>query len=288
VKIALGTAQFGCAYGISNQSGRVSLAEARRILEEATRCGVDMLDTAIDYGTSEATLGQIGVASWRVVTKLPAAPALEGDLSAWVELQIRESLERLRIEHVYAVLLHRPQQVLESVGPRLVAALERVKAKGLTEKIGISIYAPEEIDPLLSRGRFDLVQAPLNILDRRLAAEFWASKLKTLGIEVHVRSIFLQGLLLMQPAQRPAKFARWRPIWDEWDRWLEATSLTPIAGCVAYAASREDIDRIVVGVDTVAHLREIIAIKNRDLPSLPSWPVTVDNELINPAGWSAV
>ena len=169
-----------------------------------------MLDTAIDYGASEATLGEIGVASWRVVTKLPAAPALEDDLPAWVERQVRESLERLRIESVYAVLLHRPQQIFEPGGLKLVAALERVKAIGLTEKIGISIYAPEQIDPLLSRGRFDLLQAPFNILDRRLAAEGWMSKLKMLGIEVHVRSIFLQGLLLMQPAQRPAKFARWR------------------------------------------------------------------------------
>ena len=266
MKFALGTVQFGCAYGVANRTGRVAVAEARRILEEATRRGVDMLDTAIDYGASEETLGEIGVARWRVVTKLPAAPALDDELPTWVERQIRESLERLRIERVYAVLLHRPEQIFESDGLKLVAALERLKAVGLTEKIGISIYAPEEIDPLLSRGRFDLVQAPFNILDRRLAAESWASKLKMLGIEVHVRSIFLQGLLLMQPAQRPIKFARWRPIWDEWDRWLEATSLTPIAACVAYAASREDIDRIVVGVDSIAHLQEILAVKNMPLP----------------------
>lgn len=288
MKLALGTVQFGCTYGIANQTGRVPLVDARGILQEARRSGVDTIDTAIGYGASEATLGQIGVASWRIVTKLPAAPALEDDLPDWVERQIRSCLARLRIERLYAVLLHRPQQLFEPGGLKLVGALERLKTLGLTEKIGLSIYAPEDIDPLLGRGRFDLVQAPFNILDRRLISEGWASKLKMLGMEVHARSIFLQGLLLMEAGRRPAKFARWRPIWEEWDRWLEEISVTPVTACVAYAASWEDIDQIVVGVDSLTHLQEILAVENQDLPSLPIWPCALDQELINPARWSEI
>jgi hypothetical protein len=288
LKFALGAVQFGTEYGIANRTGRVSPHDVRRILKEAAQRGVDMLDTAIAYGDSEATLGQIGVAGWRVVTKLPTAPALEDELPAWVERQVRGSLERLQTERVYAILLHRPQQLLEPKGLALWAALERMRTVGLTEKIGVSIYAPEEIEPLLDKVRLDIVQAPLNILDRRLVAEGWARKLKSTGIEVHVRSIFLQGLLLMQPKHRPAKFARWRLIWDEWDRWLEMTSLTPIAACVAYAASCEDVDRVVVGVDSLVQLQEILAVANTHLPSVPSWPVTIDDELINPAHWNKI
>lgn len=285
-RLALGTVQFGLDYGIANHSGRVHPGEAGRILTEAAQAGISMLDTAIAYGDSECTLGQIGVAGWRVVTKLPEVPDTCIDVAEWVEGQIKGSLDRLSVKQLHAVLLHRPAQLLEARGPQLFAALDRLKILGYTKKIGISIYDPSELDSLFSKMHFDLVQAPLNILDRRLVDSGWAGRLKHIGTELHVRSSFLQGLLLMSSEKRSQKFNRWQSLWLEWDRWLSETGLSPLEACLRYALSIEEVDSVVVGVDSVVQFREIHAAANGVLPGLPAWPHAIDPVLLNPALWS--
>ena len=136
--------------------------------------------------------------------------------------------------------------------------------------------------------QFDLVQAPLNILDRRLVGSGWARRLREQGTEVHVRSAFLQGLLLMAADQRPEKFARWRTSWFEWTRWLGETGLTPLQACLGYALGVEEVDKVVVGVDSVKQLQEILVASHTVLPSLPNWPHPIDTDLINPGRWNQI
>ncbi|CAL61301.1 putative NAD(P)-linked oxidoreductase [Herminiimonas arsenicoxydans] len=285
-RLALGTVQFGLAYGVANNSGQIDPNQAGKILAEARQAGINMLDTAIAYGDSERTLGQIGVAGWRIVTKLPEMPETCSDVAEWVESQVKGSLDRLGVQQLHAVLLHRPAQLLEARGPQLFAALEHLKMLGYTKKIGISIYDPSELDSLFSKMNFDLVQAPLNILDRRLVDSGWARRLKHIGAELHVRSAFLQGLLLMSSEKRPQKFNRWQSLWLEWDRWLNEVGLSPLEACLRYTLSVEEVDSVVVGVDSVEQFREIHAAANGVLPGLPAWPHAIDPVLLNPALWS--
>lgn len=286
MKVALGTVQFGLEYGVANQAGRVQLEDAKNILQQATAQGIDTLDTAIAYGDSEGILGQAGVDGWNVVTKLPALPEGCADVASWVVAQIEGSLSRLGVSQLHGVLLHRPDQLLGENGKPLFKALQHLKAQGITRKIGVSVYGPEELDRLRGEMQFDLVQAPLNILDRRLVESGWAKKLKAQGTELHVRSAFLQGLLLMQAEQRPEKFARWSSIWSEWARWLDETGLTPLQACLGYALGVEDVDKVVVGVDSVKQLQEILVASHSALPSLPNWPQPIDTDLINPGHWN--
>jgi len=285
-RLALGTVQFGLEYGVANQAGRVQLEDVRNILQEAAAQGIDTLDTAIAYGESESALGQAGVNGWNVVTKLPTLPEGCADVAGWVEAQMEGSLKRLGVRQLYGVLLHRPEQLLGEDGNSLFKALQHLKAQGITRKIGVSIYGPEEIDRLMAERQFDLVQAPLNILDRRLVESGWARRVKDQGTELHVRSAFLQGLLLMAPDQRPGKFARWQPVWSEWTRWLGETGLTPLHACLRYVLGVEEVDKVVVGVDSVRHLQEILAASHAPLPSLPNWPQPIDSDLINPSCWN--
>ena len=285
-RLALGTVQFGLDYGVANSGGRVTLQDARNIICQAELNGVDTLDTAIAYGASEATLGQVGVEDWSVITKLPALPADCQGVAAWVTAQIEQSISRLGVRQLQGVLLHRPDDLLGENGSRLVKALEGLKAEGLTRQIGVSVYGPEQLEKLTATMALDLVQAPLNILDRRLVASGWASRLKDRGTEVHVRSAFLQGLLLMPSDQRPAKFALWPEIWIEWSRWLERTGLTPLQACLAYALGVAEVDRVVVGVDSLVQLNEIFIASKAVLPSLPDWPQPIEMKLINPGLWS--
>ena len=286
MKIALGTVQFGLEYGVANQAGRVQLEDVRHILQEAAAQGVDTLDTAIAYGDSESTLGQAGAGGWSVVTKLPALPEGCADVAGWVETQMEGSLKRLGVSQLHGVLLHRPDQLLGEGGKSLFKALQHLKAQGITRKIGVSVYGPQELNRLMAEMQFDLVQAPLNILDRRLMESGWAKRLMNQGTELHVRSAFLQGLLLMTPDQRPEKFARWSRVWSEWTRWLAETGLTPLQACLGYALGVEEVGKVVVGVDSVKQFKEILAASNSALPSLPDWLQPIDTDLINPSHWN--
>ena len=286
MKLALGTVQFGLNYGVANQSGRISEPEARAILFQAIEYGFDTLDTAIAYGESERVLGDIGIDRWRVVTKLPAVPESCGDVLSWVQDEIRQSMERLRVVRLHGVLLHRPSQLLQSNGDAIYKGLQSLKDQDLTRKIGVSVYEPDELDQLLNSYDLDMVQAPLNMMDRRLVDSGWAKQLKDANVELHTRSAFLQGLLLMPAHERPMKFNRWADVWAVWDEWLLEVNLTPLEACLRYLNSVSEIDRVVVGVDSEVQLRQIVKASQGCLESMPNFHEQLDARLINPAAWN--
>jgi aryl-alcohol dehydrogenase-like predicted oxidoreductase len=283
-RLALGTVQFGLDYGIANRSGQISDAEAHKLIARAESCGMDTLDTAVGYGNSEQRLGEIGVAGWRIVSKLPSLPD-NCEAGNWVADAAAGILQRLRLDRLYGLLLHRPGQLLEPRGEALFAALCRLREQGRVQKIGISIYEPAELDQLCDRYRFDLVQAPFNILDRRLLDSGWIARLAAAGTELHTRSAFLQGLLLMGAAERPQKFRRWSSLFAAWDAWLRDNRLTPLQACLRYSLSVPEIARVVVGVDSEAQLIELAEAAQGALPALPPDLRVTDVELLNPAKW---
>jgi aryl-alcohol dehydrogenase-like predicted oxidoreductase len=274
-------------YGIANRVGQVSYGETAAILRQGRTAGLDTLDTASAYGESEQRLGQIGIGHWRVVSKLPAIPELTTDVAAWVRESVRSALDRLRITRLHGLLLHRPGQLLGPQGRELYQALLGLKEQGTVDKIGISIYGPDELDDVWPNFALDLVQAPYNVIDRRIATSGWLTRLHDCGTEIHVRSVFLQGLLLMDARSRPVRFNRWCTIWEEWSRWLDGQELTPAQACLSVAWSQLEIDRIVVGVDSLNHLQDILA--GIDAPGTmpPASLMSDDLDLVNPSHWNA-
>ena len=284
-RLALGTVQFGVPYGIANQTGQVSCNEVAAILDYALAAGLDTLDTAIVYGESEQRLGEIGVGQWQIITKLPAVPESCTDVHGWVQKSVLGSLERLRAPKLYGLLLHRAQQLLGPQGDALYRALVAIKDQGKVEKIGVSIYDPSELDALCSHYQFGLVQAPFNIMDRRLATSGWLERLHQAGTEIHARSVFLQGLLLMKAASRPATFNRWQPLWQQWHCWLSEQTLTPLQACLGFVLAQPQVDRVVVGVDSLVQLKGILANVETPLVEPPVTLVSEDMDLINPSHW---
>lgn len=286
MKLALGAVQFGMPYGIANQTGQVALPQVRAMLQLASASGLDTLDTAIAYGDSEACLGAVGTQDFKVVTKLPSLPNACADVGAWVQQQVDASLSRLGVTAVYGLLLHRSEQLLGPHGSALFRALKALQDRGVVQKLGVSIYSPTELAALIPRFRFDLVQAPFNLIDRRLHTSGWMQRLKEDGVEVHTRSAFLQGLLLMARADQPDKFARWRDLWKKWSDWLIEHDSSAVEACLAYPLRHPEIDRVVVGADSVSQLAQIVnaasAAPPMDLPDLRC----DDEMLINPSLWS--
>jgi len=284
MKFALGTAQFGGKYGVANQKGRVTEDAARLLIKRCEELQWDTLDTAMLYGDCEEVLARANVERWNVVTKIPECPDLNAS-ACWLENELERSLETLGLSSFHAVLLHRPAQILEPGGEHLANALARIKRGGLAKKIGVSVYNFKELDALTRSMQIDLVQAPLNIMDRSMVESGWAKQLADQDIELHVRSIYLQGLLLMAADKRPPFFSRWENVWETWESWLESLGLDPLVACVSYVHEIEEVDRIVVGVDSLEQLNHLASITPVKLPSLPAWPSELTAELLNPGLW---
>lgn len=284
--IALGTVQFGLPYGVSNTNGQVSSSEVSKILALAKSEGIHTLDTAIAYGSSETVLGEHNLEAFDIITKLPFIPEDVSDITGWIEEQMIGSLDRLNIPKANAVLLHRPEQLLSEIGVEIYAALTSLKSRGLTERIGISIYSPDEFLNLSRDFRFDLIQAPFNILDTRLQDAGAFDVLKSQETNLHVRSIFLQGLLLMDKKQRPNSFNQWSQLWTKWEEWLKENDLTPLEACIRHALSIPQIEKVVVGVDSANQLQEIVTAADGNLPIIPPDISCRDEKLLSPHLWN--
>jgi aryl-alcohol dehydrogenase-like predicted oxidoreductase len=251
-RLALGTAQFGLAYGLNNQAGQPSTTAVAEVLAAAQAAGLTLLDTAAAYGNSEARLGELAGqnSAFELITKLPAGPP------AQVAQHLAESLARLRRPHLYGVMFHAFKPLQED--PAAWQALQAARAAGQVARIGVSLYHPHEAEWLLAEGwDTDLVQVPYNVLDQRFAAVL--PQLAARGVEVHVRSAFLQGLLLREPATLPEFFRPLAPKLTQL-RTLAAEAGVPLpALLLLFAAYAPGVARAVIGVDTAANLHENLA-----------------------------
>jgi len=290
-RLALGTVQFGLTYGVANTQGKVSLEQARVMLEMVRVAGIDTLDTAIAYGEAESVLGQIGVSDFRLISKLPALPECVGRVDDWVVAQVENSLKRLRVPFLGGLMLHAPDDLLGRHGLALARGLERVRVAGLVKSLGLSVYSPEQLSKLVDRFQLDIVQIPVNIFDRRFIETGWLDCLVKNGVEVHARSVFLQGLLLMARNRVPSMFAPFRPLIDDWHAWLseeENSGRSSLQVCLAHVASYTGITRIVIGADSSKQLQEIISAAAVEPKLAPISLINHTSTLINPSLWKTL
>ncbi len=259
MKLGIGTAQFGLDYGISNTSGKTSLKEVQSILKIATENGVDVLDTANFYGDSESAIGSClhEQNRFRIITKTPVLKEnrYSSDDGIIIKKAFYESLKRLKLSSVAGLLIQDAYNVLAEGGEFLYEGMLELKYKGLVEKIGFSVYNGEQIDKLLDLYDFELIQVPVNVLDQRLIMGGELKKLKNKDIEIHARSIFLQGLLLMEPDNLHSFFDPIKPVINKYKDFIISRGLTPVEGAINFAASVPEIDYILAGVNNTEHLK---------------------------------
>lgn len=287
MKLGIGTAQFGLDYGIANNHGKVSQKEIKKILDLARSSNISLLDTAMDYGDSEFSIGVAGPEDFDIVSKIGDIPVNEKNTKDFIYNKLKNTLDYLGIKSLYGLLLHRPENLLNKNGIAIYETLSEFKEMGLVKKIGISIYEPDNLNKIIPNFKLDIIQSPINIFDRRLINSFWADELKKKGIEIHARSIFLQGLLLIDPSKRPAYFKKWDKLFKEYDEWLYKKNISNFESCIRYVLSQDSIDKVIIGIDSCEQLKEII-----DLYSSKSEKLTVpkelfsnDKSLINPSCW---
>lgn len=287
MNIAIGTVQFGKVYGVANQNGQVSIKEILNILNIARSNGIDMLDTAAIYGNSEETLGKAGVKDFDIITKIYIGNNNE-DIYKKIESEVEKSLKKLKIESLYGLLLHDINDFEIQKREKIIEVIGKIKEKGKIKKFGLSIYDPDQIKDYTETYCIDIIQAPLNIIDRRLVNSGLLNSLKKNNVEVHSRSVFLQGLLLMKKSDIPNKFNKWEKIWGKWDHFLSDNDISPISACLNYPKSICGIDKILVGVDNSEQLIQIIEGYINQYQKI--FPDIENNDmlLINPYNWSNI
>jgi len=286
-KIALGTVQFGIDYGISSISGKVKPKDVANILSYAHSQSIGLLDTAPTYGDSEKVLGRAGVSQFKVVTKTRCfdKASISLDEVKLIKKDFYRSLKDLNQESVYAILVHNADDLLKPGSQKIFNQLESFKQSEKVKKIGVSIYDNKQLESILENFDIDLVQLPFNILDKRLINSGMFSVLQNRDIEVHARSVFLQGLLLMSHQDRPSNFKKWNFLWKIWHEWLNDNQITALDATIRYAASIPEISKVLVGVETSEQLKEIMNSSDLILPNIPNELYTTDVNLLNPHNW---
>lgn len=259
MKIVLGTVQFGMDYGVSNTSGKVPITEIAKILDFCKSHKITTLDTAQGYGDSEKVLGNFDLSGFRIITKLIGDAALE------------TSLENLKVDSVYGLMFHRENECNDESWK----LFESYKAQGLVKKIGVSVYSPVTLEKLVECYPIEIVQLPMNILDQRFVPLL--PTLKQKNIEIHIRSCFLQGLLLMESV--PDFFSSVKTVIDDVPK-------PRLEHCINFGKCQKEIDSLVFGVTQLKDLEEIYDAFSESLPETDYSKFSINDEkYINPSLW---
>ena len=274
MKLGLGTVQFGQAYGVSNTRGQVPPAEAAAILQHAATAGITLLDTAANYGAAESVLAGLDTKPFRIVTK---TINLKNGLDA-VLARARQSAQTLKAD---TLLVHAAADLADD---KLWPALQHLKSQGVFRKIGISAYVADNPAALATRFKPDVMQLPFSLLDQRLLADGTLGRLKEMGVEIHARSLFLQGLLFLDDL--PPKLQRAAPHLKSIKAKIAATGATPLAAALGFVLSRPEIAFGVVGVTSLGELDEILTAAAHSLPDLDWAAMALTDEVVlTPSLW---
>jgi aryl-alcohol dehydrogenase-like predicted oxidoreductase len=287
-KIILGTVQFGLDYGVNNKNGKPNKDEVKKILDLAYENGINMLDTAEAYGNAHQVIGDYhtsGKNRFDVITKYSA---LRNDLPHNVSERIMNNIRQMKVDSLYAYMFHSFGD-LKTYFPGFRDELLKLKKTGSIKQIGVSIYTNQEADELLNYSDIDLVQLPFNLLDNNSQRRSIFEKLKKKGMEIHTRSVFLQGLFFMDSEALPAQLVVLKPYLDQVKNIALKNNLSLNDLALNYALSQLMIDKVLMGVDSRSQLEEnlsSITKANVEYSHIDGIHVA-ETDLLNPAKWKA-
>ena len=274
-KLVLGTVQFGLQYGV-NSAGRPSEDAVKGILAEAAKGGIDKLDTSSAYGNSEEILGECKTPEegFKIVSKYPKGETPIGEM-------FNSSLNRLKVDKLYGYLLHHFEVYKNN--PKVWDESVALKESGKVQKIGFSLYTPEELQFILdNKSPFDLIQVPFNIFDKKFLPLM--KEVHEKGVEIHVRSTFLQGLFFKDRETIPEKLKPMKKYLLQLDEFSKQSGLSISEIALNYNLQNPYIDGVLIGVDNVEQLK-------MNLASVKDTPIDIEievkeQELLNPVNWN--
>ena len=265
-KLALGTVQFGLSYGISNFEGQTPQTEVNNILNLAYKNSINTLDTSCNYGNAEQAIGNFQDHCFNVITKTPAFDDTITTLEAnRIITQFSHSVQTMKHHNISTILLHHGENLTKPHGDLLYQALMQLKQQKLVDNIGVSIYDPAQLAVITQHFDIDVVQLPLNLFDQTILLDGTLTKLANKGIEIHCRSIFLQGLLLMDIARLPNYFSPIKAHLFNFHQYLKKRCISPLTAAYRFAEQIPEISKIICGVNNKQQLQQLIDIDDTPL-----------------------
>lgn len=272
MELCLGTVQFGMDYGISGQK-QPSVEQAVEMLDYAVQNGINTIDTANAYGTAEDVVGAflrrqtVPRESLWIISKF--RPNLLDDVKenayyAVMKENLTNTLERLGVDYLDTYLLHSARYVYNDA---IIATLNRFKQEGYTRKVGVSVYEVDEAKKCIERDNVDFMQLPYSVFDQRMKScgLFDLAKKHGSATQIHSRSAFIQGLILLEESQVPDFLSKARPIVRKISELCRKYEISRIALAMSYVKQEESISHLVFGVDNLEQLKEDIRIFQEDI-----------------------
>lgn len=260
----MGTVQFGMDYGIMNKKKPLK-EDSIKCLDYATQNGIYAIDTAAAYGDAECIVGEfihkrtIPRDKLFICSKMPPN-SLDGcdpkDYQAAVLNNITRSLKRLRLDHLDAYLFHSSRYAFS---PTMLEALYEAQRRGYAGKVGVSIYEVEEARACADSPYARFIQAPYSILDHRMKKSGLLDRISHSDCQLHTRSAFLQGLVLMEEEMVPGYLTRARPLIRKITDICATAKISRVDLALAYVRREKSISHLVFGVHTMEQLQEVIA-----------------------------
>ncbi len=264
MKLCIGTVQFGMDYGVQGGT-RPPVQDAVAMLDFAVRNGVDAIDTASAYGTAEEVVGEflakktISRDTVQVISKFGTGIFDGVDASSYAKVlraAAETSLKRLRTDYLDAYICHVPTAVGNLA---IIDAMAALKASGLVRHVGFSVYDPDQVQACLTADVVDFIQSPFSFLDRRMETSGALAAASAKGVDLHTRSAFVQGLMLMDVAKIPDSLAATRPVISDLEAACAEAGLSRRTLALAFVKANPNISHLVFGVDNMAQLKEIVA-----------------------------
>ena len=271
-RLVVGTVQFGLPYGIANRTGQPSLDQVCEILECAVRGGATTLDTAAEYGDSEVVLGralkEIGALDRvTIISKVRHVKHMEqerssGNVEKWIRNSVVSSLDRLGIESLPLCLFHDTNDII------YMDILLDLKRKGLVQHVGTSVSGPDQMERVISTSEVEAIQVAVSMLDQRILRSGDLAKATAAGIAVFVRSIYLQGLIVMPIDEIIPELREVVPVLRRLRCIASEAGLTMPEMALRYGLSLPGITGVLTGVETVQQMEANLALAAKGpLPS---------------------
>ena len=286
-KLGLACSQLGLDQQPSSPRGRPPEREAADALQIAARASLAILDAQVQFGRAETLIGNLmpRPSPFRVLLR-----AVRPDRGPdHVEDEIRQALRRLRLDRADTVMVQSAGDLFSPQGPAMWDRLKKLRDEGLVQKIGVSVFASDEPVSLVRRFKPDLIQAPVSLLDQRLIVSGALAEIAGLGVEVHLRSIFLQGLLFLPPDRMPVALRGQAGPLSRVRRLIAEGKSDPLQAALWFALSRPEAHHVIVGVASAAELQAVIAAAASAPPDLDWDEMALEHPeaLIGGDGWAA-
>jgi len=285
-KIIIGSANFNQIYG--EKKNFIKNKEINKLLNFAKKNKINKIDTSPAYKKSEKIIGLFKKKKFKIISKIHKLPKniKKKNIKNYIRNSATKSLKNLKVKKLECLLLQNADVLLGKNGNEIYKSIKDIKKQKFTNKIGLSIYDFTILKKIINKFKFDLIQVPFNILDQRLVKKGWLKKLKNKKIEVHVRSIFLQGILLLKNNQLPKKLNYLKKSWIIWEKWLKKNKFDPLQICLSFVLRHKHLDGIIVGQNSLRQFEQILKSKIiKDNFQLPNLKIK-NRKLIDPREWN--